>query len=368
MRTAVVLLVTLLALAGCASTSDHATTSGVEPTVSASFLAGPTETSPRTPSPTASPTALPSPRTLAATPPVSTPSTGIPSTGIPSAAVPSPGVPSPGVPSSALLATPPVPAPGTATPLVIPTLPTAVDHGIVPGADASWPQCPKGMGIPQKRSKGEPMPLPSARFVVLGLTDGPGFVANPCLASQVSWVKQRHLLASAYSVLSTPVGHQLATYGKSGPYDASTRTGRMANVGYREALFNVETMRGAGLQTPIVWLDVEPVPGFDWPTDTAANAAVVEGAERGYRRAGYEVGVYSIASLWTRVVGNLQLGLPEWRPATSLGRAAAMRSCGAAFMFQGGAAVLGQWVQGDRDRDLTCPGQSVYLSLWFHQY
>jgi hypothetical protein len=67
-------------------------------------------------------------------------------------------------------------------------------------------------------------------------------------------------------------------------------------------------------------------------------------------------------------VGDLRLGLPEWRPAGSRGRAEALRRCDGAWMFQGGAAVLGQWVEGDRDRDVTCPGQSAYLSLWFHQY
>ena len=60
--------------------------------------------------------------------------------------------------------------------------------GPVLGADISWPQCPRGMGIPQKQGQGSPMPLDAARYVILGLTNGPGFYANPCLASQVAWV------------------------------------------------------------------------------------------------------------------------------------------------------------------------------------
>ena len=63
--------------------------------------------------------------------------------------------------------------------------------GAVLGGDISWPQCPKGMGIPEKRSLGLPMPLPSAQYVVIGLTNGPGFVANPCLADHVAWAKER---------------------------------------------------------------------------------------------------------------------------------------------------------------------------------
>jgi len=244
--------------------------------------------------------------------------------------------------------------------------------GLVEGADASWPQCPKGMGIPQKRTEGKPMPLPTAQFVVLGLTNGPGFVANPCLADQVAWVKARHLLVSAYSIISAPYGDQLDRYGATGPFDPHSARGRLSNVGYQEALFNVASMRAAGLQTPFVWLDVEPVTGFDWGSDTGANAAVVIGAARGYRDRGYAIGVYSIGSLWQRVVGGLRLGVPEWRPAGSRGRAEAIRRCGTEWMYQGGMAVLAQWVEdspeGARDRDVTCPGQAPYLSSWFHRY
>ena len=270
---------------------------------------------------------------------------------------------SPG-PSGVGSSTPPVPSYS----ITVPDLPTALDRGIVEGGDVSWPQCPKGMGIPQKRTEGKPMPLPSAAFVVLGLTNGPGFHANPCLADQVAWVKQRHLMAAAYSILSYPVGDQLATYGGTGPYDASTQTGRLANVGYQEALFNLRTMKQAGLTTPIVWLDIEPVKDFDWSADTRANAAVVKGAARGYTEAGYQVGVYSLASMWQRVVGDLRLTLPEWRPAGGTSRAEALRRCGGDWMFQGGSATFVQWVEGDRDRDVTCPGASAYLTLWFHQY
>lgn len=285
------------------------------------------------------------------TAPSRTPSTTPSATTTPTTAAPTPPTPSITIPS-----------------LSIPPMPTPSARGLVEGADASWPQCPKGLGIPQKRTEGKPMPLPSAQFVVLGLTNGPGFVANPCLRDQVAWVKQRHLLAAAYSIISAPYGDQLARYGTHGPFDAGTASGRLSNVGYQEALFNIATMKDAGLRTPIVWLDIEPVADFDWGSDTAANAAVVQGAARGYRDSGYDVGVYSIASLWKRVVGDLRLGLPEWRPAGSRGAQEALSRCGGDWMFQGGAAVLAQWVDQDRDRDVTCPGQSTYLSLWFHQY
>jgi hypothetical protein len=234
--------------------------------------------------------------------------------------------------------------------------------GEVLGADISWPQCPRGMGIPERRTLGRPMPLPTAEYVVLGLTNGPGFTANPCLADQVQWVRDRRLLAAAYAVVSYPDGPDLAEHAADGPYDGSTELGRLANTGYQQALANVVTMRHAGLVSPVVWVDVEPVPDFEWSADPVANAAVVEGAVRGYR-----VGVYSTPALWEGVVGGLALRLPEWRAAGQTSRAEARERCGDDWSIQGGSAVLAQWVEDERDRDLTCPGASAQLAQWFQQ-
>ena len=240
--------------------------------------------------------------------------------------------------------------------------------GEVLGADVSWPQCPRGMGIPERRTLGRPMPLPTAQYVVLGLTNGPGFTANPCLADQVRWVRERHLLAAAYAVVSLPDAAALAEHGRDGPYDGTTSLGAHANAGYQQALANVVTLRRAGLASPVVWVDVEPVPDFEWSGDRTRNAAVVEGALRGYRDAGYRVGVYSTPALWSGVVGDFAPGLPEWRAAGQTSRAEARARCGADWSIQGGAAVLAQWVEDERDQNLTCPGTSRRLARWFAQY
>jgi hypothetical protein len=237
----------------------------------------------------------------------------------------------------------------------VPPLPKPRDLGTLLGNDISWPQCPRGMGIPEKRSEGLPLPDTTARFVVIGLTNGPGFVANPCLASQVAWARSRHLLVAAYSVISGPT--RFSPSGVSGE-----------ELGRRQARFNIASMRKAGLQTPIVWLDVESVPHFDWGPDKAANAAVVRGAAKGYADAGYTVGVYSTPYLYESVVGNLALRVPEWRAAGQTSRAEALRRCRRDWVIQGGTAVLGQWVEDQRDRNVTCPGASMHLPLWFHQY
>jgi hypothetical protein len=236
------------------------------------------------------------------------------------------------------------------------------------GGDVSWPQCPKGLGIPEKRTLGKPMPLPQARYVVIGLTNGPGFHVNPCLADQVRWARERQLLVSAYAVASFPQGDELARYGQDGPFAGATELDALRNVGYRQAQFNVAAMRAAGLETPFVWVDVEPVPDFPWSTDLVANAAVVEGVARGYVDAGYAIGVYSTPVLWSGVVGGLALGVPEWRAAGQTSRAEAESRCGDDWVIQGGPAVLAQWVEADRDQNVTCGQAHLDLGAWFHPY
>lgn len=252
--------------------------------------------------------------------------------------------------------------------LDIPSVPPADDRGIVEGGDLSWPQCPEGMGIKERRTLGLPMPLTSAEYVVIGLTNGPAFTPNPCLASQVEWAKKNKVMTSAYAVISYPRDATVREYGGEGPGDPDTKIGRLTNVGYQQAAWNLEAMERAGLESPSVWLDVEPVAVWEWSDDIEANQAVVKGALAGYQDAGKRVGVYSIEGLWTPIVGDLQLQLPEWRPAGEASRAAALERCGGEWMFQGGAAVMVQWLENGRDRNVTCPGESVQLPLWFHQY
>jgi hypothetical protein len=238
----------------------------------------------------------------------------------------------------------------------------------VQGADVSWPQCPKGMGIPEKRSQGAPMPVDEAEFVIVGLTNGPGFTPNPCVADQVTWVQERELMAAAYAVASYPDDATLERYSWDGPYGGETLKGQLRNVGYQQARFNLDTMVDAGLQTPVIWIDVEPVPHFEWSGNLAANAAVVQGAARAYTDAGYAIGVYSTPYLWETVVGDLSLGVVEWRAAGETSRDEALDRCGDDWSIQGGPAILGQWVSDHRDHNVTCPDVALDLGKWFHQY
>ena len=224
--------------------------------------------------------------------------------------------------------------------------------GVV-GGDVSWPQCPAGMGIPHKISTGAPMPADDAAYVVIGLTNGPGFHVNPCLADQVAWAKERKLLVAAYSVISWPDDATQQQYGG------------LREAGFAQAQFNIASMTGAGLDPPIVWLDIEHVPFYDWSTDTAANAQVVVGAAQGYLDAGFRVGVYSTPYIWESIVGDLSLRVPEWRAAGQTSQAEAVDRCGEDWSIQGGAAVLDPLPQDRRDKNITCPGTEADLGQWF---
>jgi hypothetical protein len=219
---------------------------------------------------------------------------------------------------------------------------------LVVGRDVSWPNCPKGLGMPSRRTQGKPMPPRSARFVVIGLTNGPAFHPNPCLAAQVDHARSRHLWAAAYAVLTYPTTGQLRTYG--GPRAA----------GRAQAEQNVAAMQAVGLRAPLVWVDIEPVsPPAPWSRRVPANRAVLAGALTAYRRAGLRIGFYSTPSMWRSIVGPVRPGLPEWRTAGLASRSAALARCSRRDSFQGGPAVLTQWYSLREDFDVLCPGRAA---------
>jgi hypothetical protein len=209
------------------------------------------------------------------------------------------------------------------------------------------------------------MPGRSSRFVVIGLTQGRGFVRNPCLTWQVEHAKRRKMYTAAYAFTTYPTPAQFRTYRGKG----RTWVAQLRNVGAAQARFNVTTMRRAGLRSRIVWIDVEPTRKPPWSGHKVYNAAVVDGTVRGYRRAGVKVGVYSTRYLWNSIVGNVRYGLPEWRTVGGDGQRSALARC-ARGSIQGGKAVIAQWWTSRVDYGLTCPGFGgrVVLKKYFRKY
>lgn len=232
------------------------------------------------------------------------------------------------------------------------------EGGTLLGRDVSWPNCPRGMGIPARRSQGKPMPPASARFVVIGLTNGPAFHPNPCLAAQVDYARSHRMWAAAYAVVTYPTPGQLRQFGGAGPRSGTGPRVRLWNTGWAQARRNVTAMRAVGLPSPLVWVDVEPVtPPAPWSARVADDRAVLEGAVDAYRRAGLRVGFYSTPTMWRGIVGAVRYRLPEWRTAGLSTRRAALAACGEARQFQDGPPVITQWYTDREDFDALCPGR-----------
>ena len=80
------------------------------------------------------------------------------------------------------------------------TGPSSTAGGLVDRSRRELAELPEGLGIPSRRTQGKPMPPASARFVVVGLTNGPAFHPNPCLEEQVAFARLQHLWTAAYAV------------------------------------------------------------------------------------------------------------------------------------------------------------------------
>jgi hypothetical protein len=144
----------------------------------------------------------------------------------------------------------------------------------------------------------------------------------------------------------------------------------LANAGFAQARFNVTSMRKAGLVSPMVWVDVEPARTALWTKNTATNKIVIDGVLRGYRTAGFKVGIYSFQRGYREILGSTRYGLPEWRTAGPSSQSAARGRCAASYSLQGGPPVLAQWWTAEVDHDMTCPSSNTpaMLSAYFHKY
>jgi hypothetical protein len=240
-----------------------------------------------------------------------------------------------------------------------PTRPRA-PQPVVPtfGGDISWPNCPLGTPghLPKRPAKGLPMPGPDAQFVVIGLTNGPGFHPNPCLAWQVAHAKGRQLLTAAYAFTTLPNAAQTSRYGGKGPWPPTSRLGRYRNAAFAEAQVNVDSIRRTGLRTPIVWMDIEPQDYLSpWGTDVTVNRAVIRAAQEAYHRAGFRTGFYSAPYAWESITAGMRDSSPTWVTSGPRSRATAAAKC-AGPSFSGGPVALSQfWVEDVADYDLTCP-------------
>ena len=154
-----------------------------------------------------------------------------------------------------------------------------------------------------------------------------------------------------------PAATALDWYAQKSP-DAACRPGNDGACAYdfgfdaaSQALNHAQALTGrAGGRA--WWLDVEPDNSWS-DTDFVANRASLQGAiDFLQRQPGVVVGVYSTPRMWSRIMGDHRLALPNWT-AGALTLADAIARCGPAFSATGGPVVLSQWVEGF-DHNYVC--------------
>ena len=257
-----------------------------------------------------------------------------------STAAPDPAAPGAGATagSSTGLATRPSSGPSTG----LPTGPAA-------GQDVSWPQCPAGAG-----GYGLPMPPTNAVFVVVGLTAGRGFTANPCVAAQADWARRHGVPASAYLVATYPTRQEVRRRSTGGARPPLRLLDRVYDVGWAQGRDAVAVLDASGLRARRVWIDVERNRSRPWSADPDANVALIQGVAAALRHSGHRAGLYTNASSWAGYTDGARLGLPEWRTVGPRGRAAALAAC-AGGSLNGGLVIMVQTWTATVDTDVACP-------------
>jgi hypothetical protein len=224
----------------------------------------------------------------------------------------------------------------------------AVGASTPPGQDVSWPQCSSRQG-----GYGLPMPSTSAPFVVVGLTAGRAFTANPCLASQVAWARRTGVPSSAYLVATYPTRAEVRAW-SWGPRRPSTLRDRVYNVGVAQGRAALRVLARSGLRARSVWVDVEQNRRRPWSANPDLNVALIQGVVAAVRGGGYRPGLYTNASSWSQYADGARLGLAEWRTVGPRSRAVAERAC-AARPLNGGPVLLVQYWTSTVDSDIACP-------------
>lgn len=216
------------------------------------------------------------------------------------------------------------------------------------GYDVSWPQCSGG----QARH----VPSDPGRYVVVGLTHGAGHTTNPCLADQIGWARAHRSAIAGYLVPSYPTRAQL-TAAKTGAfgYCRSLRC-RLRNDGAAQAAHALGVMRRAGLDLPMIWVDVEFRYRPAWSRHTDRNRAVLSGVIHAVRAAGLRAGVYTTSYMWGHITGGWHVDVPNWLPSGNGNVRTARSRC--ATTGTGGTTWLVQYTR-EWDEDLTCPAMDA---------
>jgi len=227
------------------------------------------------------------------------------------------------------------------------------------GNDISYPQCNSTL-------------IKGQAFGIVGVNGGMANNTNSCLATQISWAlksvggtgqdKVALYVNTANPGLLGSWWPSSNIYGNStvtNPYgscDGSDSVACAYIYGYAKA-YDDATIRGVKNPASYLWwLDVET--GNSWETNTAANAADLEGMTAYFQSIGARVGIYSTTYQWGQIVGTTAsssnlYNLKNWIPG-STSQTSAKLACSSAPLTLGSTITLTQFVSKNIDYDYSC--------------
>ena len=210
------------------------------------------------------------------------------------------------------------------------------------GYDVSWPQC------------GKTLPASHA-FGVAGVSNGLAFSDNPCLASEYAWAVGAPGAPAFYMNTANPgaVSSHWTTPGPRPCSGASSDAGCAYNYGWNagaHAFAYAVQVTGAAAGTHAWWLDVETA--NSWSTDTALNAADIQGMLDFFASQSVAVGVYSTGYQWSQIAGSMAPAVPSW--LAGAGSLTQARSWCSNPSFTAGRVAMVQFPNNGLDGDVAC--------------
>ncbi|HWT55498.1 MAG TPA: hypothetical protein VN031_00520 [Candidatus Microsaccharimonas sp.] len=227
---------------------------------------------------------------------------------------------------------------------------------VLTGNDVSWPQCGKHMTLPSGQA-----------FGIVGVNGGLANTTNPCFAQELSWAsassgKTNQPTAALYVNTANPGNLGVADWPKSGSsvkYGGCTGSDDQACAyvyGWNMAQLDA-TSRGVSSPAAYTWwLDVET--GNSWESNTANNAADLEGMTDYFQSIGAGVGLYSTNYQWGQIAGAVSAtsslnGLPSWLAGAS-SVSGAQANCKLPGLTTNSQVTLAQYVSRSTDYDVSC--------------
>lgn len=232
------------------------------------------------------------------------------------------------------------------------------------GNDVSWPQC------------GQPLPTGQS-FGIVGVNDGLANNTNPCFGTEFTWASGSSGQTSQaktqvyvntgnpgsfkptvadWPTSDTDVVTGAQDVNPNGPCAGGNTLPCAWQYGYNEANLDASSRGVTNPNALTWWLDVETA--NSWTNNAKNNQADLVGMTTFFESLGAKVGIYSTASQWRTLMGNVSAtstlnGLPSWLPGAKT-LAAAQSNCSLSPLTNHGIVSLTQYTSNGTDYDVSC--------------